>query len=68
MLERGVWSGFSDQPDDASARATQEMDPQHERLRRAGDGDACAFAELVRDFHAPLCTYVARLVGDDEWG
>lgn len=37
-------------------------------VRRVRAGDASAFAELVHAFHTPLCTYLARLVGNDELG
>ena len=41
----------------------------HEVLtQRVRDGDEHAFTELVREFHTPLCTYLARLVGNDELG
>jgi RNA polymerase sigma-70 factor (ECF subfamily) len=68
MLEQGVWGGFTDKPDGSSDQATKAMDAHNDRLRRAGEGDGSAFAELVRDFHVPLCSYLARMVGNDELG
>lgn len=34
----------------------------------ARQGDASAFAALFHMYNAPLCTYLARMVGDDEAG
>lgn len=37
-------------------------------VAQARGGDAIAFARLFEAFNAPLCTYLARLVGNDELG
>jgi RNA polymerase sigma-70 factor (ECF subfamily) len=66
MLEQGVQDDFADgPPDDSSAQA---MDMHDERLRRAREGDGSAFSELVRDLQVPLCSYLARMMGNDELG
>lgn len=44
------------------------LDTYDDRLQRACAGDGGAFTELMGDFHAPLCTYLARMVGNDELG
>ncbi|HEY0753134.1 MAG TPA: hypothetical protein VGD98_04165 [Ktedonobacteraceae bacterium] len=36
------------------------------KLARKGNGPA--FAQLFQQYNAPVCTYLARLVGDDELG
>jgi RNA polymerase sigma-70 factor, ECF subfamily len=65
MLEQGARSGFVDGSNDSSARA---IDTNDDCLRRAREGDGSAFTELVSDFYVPLCSYLARLVGNDEVG
>jgi RNA polymerase sigma-70 factor (ECF subfamily) len=66
MLEQGVQDDSADgPPDDSSAQA---RDTRDERLRRAREGDGSAFSELVRDLQVPLCSYVARMMGNDELG
>ena len=62
MLQRGV--GF----DFAHSANVQAPNISAERLQRARGGDGSAFTELVSDFHTPLCSYLARMVGDDELG
>lgn len=62
MLEQGV-------PGDLSGGSPSwVMNVHEERMRRVREGDESAFSELVRDFHAPLCSYLARMVGNDELG
>ncbi|HLG76687.1 MAG TPA: RNA polymerase sigma factor [Ktedonobacteraceae bacterium] len=46
----------------------QATNTQSELIAEARKGDGSAFTILVRDLHSPLCTYLARLVGDDELG
>src|SRR5258708_21322198 len=66
MLEQGAQSDFADGPSVNSS--AQAKDTHDERLRRAREGDGSAFSELVRDLQVPLCSYVARMVGNDELG
>ena len=62
MFEQGVSSDAANDP------LSQTMNAHGDLVQRAREGDGSAFTELVRDFHAPLCTYLARLVGNDELG
>ncbi len=39
-----------------------------ERVELARRGDALSFAWLFQRYNAPICTYLARLVGNDEQG
>jgi len=56
-------------PCDSSDSSLSQVVNGHEaRIRQAREGDESAFAALVRDLYAPLCTYLARLVGNDELG
>jgi RNA polymerase sigma-70 factor (ECF subfamily) len=44
------------------------MDRHADLLRRVRAGDESAFSELVGDVQTPLCSYLARLVSNDEVG
>ena len=66
MLEQGAQSDFADGP--SANSSAQAKDTHDERLRRAREGDGSAFSELVRDLQVPLCSYVARMMGNDELG
>jgi RNA polymerase sigma-70 factor (ECF subfamily) len=60
-----------DAPDDSLPSRTEELrcDPQEVPLvERARQGDNDAFAALFEAYNARICTYLARLVGDDELG
>ncbi|MBV9231897.1 MAG: RNA polymerase sigma factor [Chloroflexi bacterium] len=62
MLEQEVPGDLSGHP------LSQARNGHEDRLRQAREGDGSAFSDLVRDLHAPLCSYLARLVGNDEFG
>lgn len=62
MLEQGTPCNSS------SSSLSQGVKGHEDCMRRAREGDGSAFADLVRDLHAPLCTYLARLVDSDELG
>lgn len=62
MLEQGA-------PCDSSGSSLSQIVHVYEaRIQQARAGDENAFAALVCDLHAPLCTYLARLVDNDELG
>lgn len=65
MLKQGAHRDSIDGPENSSVQAIAE---QNECLRRARAGDGGAFSELIGDFYTPLCSYLARLVGNDELG
>jgi RNA polymerase sigma-70 factor (ECF subfamily) len=62
MLEQGV------PPSPSNSPFSLKVDAGEDRIRHAREGDENAFAALVRDLQSPLCTYLARLVGNDELG
>jgi RNA polymerase sigma-70 factor, ECF subfamily len=62
MLEQGI------PPDRSSSPLSQSVNGHEDHIRHAREGDESAFAALVRELQAPLCTYLARLVGNDELG
>src|SRR5215467_68689 len=62
MLEHGV------PPDRSSSSLSLRVDEREDRIRHAREGDESAFAALVCELQGPLCTYLARLVGNDELG
>lgn len=62
MFEQEIFTDSADDP------FFHEMNAHQELTRRTRAGDERAFTELVRQFHTPLCTYLARLVGNDELG
>jgi RNA polymerase sigma-70 factor (ECF subfamily) len=66
MLEQGIPQSIP--PDRSSASLSLSVNGDEDRIRHARDGDESAFAALVRELQAPLCTYLARLVGNDELG
>ena len=51
-------------PPDAGATEAQLV----ETLREARTGDQQAFTLLYEQYHGPICTYLAHLVGNDEVG
>lgn len=65
MLEQEVSCDATDSTNNSNS---QGGNAREDRLRRAREGDGNAFAELVRDFHAPLCSYLARMVDNEELG
>lgn len=51
-----------------SAQDHAQVASSLEVVERAQQGDAIAFAELFRIYNASICTYLARLVSNDELG
>lgn len=62
MVEHGI------PPDSPSSSLATSEKGHEDRIRQARAGDEHAFAALVHDLQAPLATYLARLVGNDELG
>jgi RNA polymerase sigma-70 factor (ECF subfamily) len=61
-----MYQGIRNDPD--ISPTCREANTHEELVRRAREGDNSAFTELIRDIHIPLCTFLARLVGNDELG
>ena len=66
MLEQGIPQGIP--PDRSSSSLSLSVNGDEDRIRHAREGDERAIAALVRDLQASLCSYLARLVGNDELG
>ena len=58
--------GLSDES--LPARAPALNASSLDAIERARQGDAIAFAVLFQEYNAPICTYLARLVGNIEMG
>jgi RNA polymerase sigma-70 factor (ECF subfamily) len=57
--------------EDTSLEASEEIrceTPEEALVERARQGDHEAFASLFEGYNARICTYLARLVGDDDLG
>lgn len=54
-------------PPDTTGAQEQPREPV-EIVRRARAGDQQAFTHLYEQYHGPLCTYLAHLLGNDEVG
>jgi len=52
--------------DETSGRSSCASEPADQIIARAQKGDCVAFAELFELFNRPICTYLTRMVGNDE--
>jgi RNA polymerase sigma-70 factor, ECF subfamily len=71
MREKGAGSDTTFGTDTSATHAAGAGDaprPPGDLLRRARGGDTGAFTELVSSIQVPLCSYLARLVGNTELG
>lgn len=62
---------FSTLSNDSSGdlpRSDSSVEPPAEVLERARAEDSTAFAALFQQYNAQICTYLARLVGNDDAG
>ncbi len=59
---------MSQAPHDPTASLSAESVLLAELVEHARTGDEMAFNALYQTYHIPLCTYLARMVGNDEEG
>ena len=68
MLEHGVQRVVALGTHRSAGQAMRAKETQDDPLRQAREGDGDAFMELMAPFQVPLCSYLARMVGNEEVG
>jgi RNA polymerase sigma-70 factor (ECF subfamily) len=74
MMAIGLWRMIDETTDEGENTSLEPPErlryetPEETLVERARQGDHQAFAALFEAYNARICTYLARLVGDDELG
>lgn len=63
-----MMSNLSYNPADSPGEPARSPDGEADCVERARKGDGPAFARLFAEYNAPICAYLAHLVGNDESG